>query len=190
MIHIYTAKLAKKNTAIVRYRAKQTQLWHLHGQSSCTVHNASKPISLNPSPTISQPATKFPNRPCLQPTAPAKLKKLKSFGSAIAGCTYIDVYTGHVDGILVNSMHSLLWKSRTVQALLQGQKAQGRSLLRRSSRGDQPISFPCPSPFLKSVVKPVIITTVLYTLKILFVKSRIYKDLRFILLTQLELPEL
>ena len=34
----------------------------------------------------------------------SKLKKLKSFGGAIAGYTYIDVYTGHVDGILVNSI--------------------------------------------------------------------------------------
>ncbi len=30
----YTAKLATKNTAIVHFRAKQTELWHLHANES------------------------------------------------------------------------------------------------------------------------------------------------------------
>ena len=40
----------------------------------------------------------------LSSTQRSKLKKLKSFGGAIAGYAYIDVFTGLVDGILVNSM--------------------------------------------------------------------------------------
>ena len=44
------------------------------------------------------------SEPPLSSTQRSKLKKLKSFGGALAGYVYIiDVYTGHVDGILVNS---------------------------------------------------------------------------------------
>jgi hypothetical protein len=34
----------------------------------------------------------------------SKLKKLKSFGGALAGYVYTDVFTDHVDGTLLNSM--------------------------------------------------------------------------------------
>ncbi len=34
IIHTYTAKLAKKNTALVQYRTKQTELRHLHANES------------------------------------------------------------------------------------------------------------------------------------------------------------
>ena len=42
--------------------------------------------------------------PPLTSTQRAKLKKLKTFGGAIAGYVYIDCYTGKADGILVYSM--------------------------------------------------------------------------------------
>ena len=44
------------------------------------------------------------SEPPLSSTQRSKLKKIKSFGGASAGYVYIDVYTGNVDGILVNSM--------------------------------------------------------------------------------------
>ena len=47
----------------------------------------------------------------------SKVKKLKSFEGAIAGYAHIDVYTGYIDGILVNSLAKpLLLVKATVQA--------------------------------------------------------------------------
>jgi hypothetical protein len=134
----------------------------------------------------------------LSSTHRSKLKKLKSFGGDIAGFTHIDVYTGHVDGILVNSMAKPLpLVKATVQAFKVKKHKQGRSLLRRS------VNLFSMSPFLTSnaissmkrtsyqcVVKPIIITAVLHTLNVSFVKSRRYKELHFCYLTQPEFPEL
>ena len=61
----------------------------------------------------------------LTSTQRAKLRKIKSFGGAIAGYAYIDVYTGCADGILVNSMAKPL---PLVKATVQSFKAKGHKV--------------------------------------------------------------
>ncbi len=61
----------------------------------------------------------------LTSTQCAKLRKIKSFGGAIAGYAYIDVYTGCADGILVNSMAKPL---PLVKATVQSLKAKSHKV--------------------------------------------------------------
>ena len=58
-------------------------------------------------------------------TQRSKLKKIKSYGGAIAAYVYIDVYSGCVDGILVNSMAKPL---PLVQATVKAFKAKGHKV--------------------------------------------------------------
>jgi len=65
------------------------------------------------------------SQPPLTSTQRSKLKKIKSYGGAIAAYVYIDVYSGCVDGILVNSMAKPL---PLVQATVQAFKAKGHKV--------------------------------------------------------------
>ena len=63
--------------------------------------------------------------PPLTSTQRSKLRKLRSYGGATAAYVYIDVYSGCVDGILVNSMAKPL---PLVQATVKAFKAKGHKV--------------------------------------------------------------
>jgi hypothetical protein len=65
------------------------------------------------------------SEPPLTSTQRSKLKKLKSYGGATAAYIYIDVYSGCVDGILVNSMAKPL---PLVHATVKTFKAKGHKV--------------------------------------------------------------